>query len=119
MKIKKVIPVIDSFVNDYLAEFLEDVKNFQRSSLRYFCKSWHKYTKDRFILNLVSNGIKLDLTELPFENINSFHPLSEKKTEIVSNKIIKLLQNKAIVCSIPEENEFLSDIFPRNKKRCR
>ena len=79
-------------------------------------KSWHKHTKYRFILDLVSKGLSLDLKELLFENINSFHPLSGKKTEIVSNEIIKLLQNKVIVCSIPQNNEFLSHIFTRNKK---
>ena len=108
---KKVISVIDRFVNDYLAEFLEDVKNFQRGFL-----SWHRYTKARFILVHVSNEVKSDLKELPFENINSFHPLSEKKNEIVSNEIIKLLQKKIILYSITEENEFLTDIFTRNKK---
>lgn len=108
---KKVIPVIDSFVIDYLAEFLEDVKNSQRGFL-----SWHRYTKARFIFVHVSNEVKSDLKELPFENINSFHPLSENKNEIVSNEIIKLLQNKVIVCSIPQNNEFLSHIFTRNKK---
>lgn len=115
-KIKKVGPMIDSFVNDYFAEFLEGVKNFHWCSLSYLCKSWHKHTKYRFILDLVSKGLSLDLKELLFENINSFHPLSGKKTEIVSNEIIKLLQNKVIVCSIPQNNEFLSHIFTRNKK---
>ena len=108
--------MIDSFVNDYFAEFLEGVKNFHWCSLSYLCKSWHKHTKYRFILDLVSKGLSLDLKELLFENINSFHPLSGKKTEIVSNEIIKLLQNKVIVCSIPQNNEFLSHIFTRNKK---
>lgn len=108
--------MIDSFVNDYLAQFLEGVKNFHWCSLSYLCKSWHKHTKYRFILDLVSKGLSLDLKELLFENINSFHPLSGKKTEIVSNEIIKLLQNKVIVCSIPQNNEFLSHIFTRNKK---
>ena len=97
-KMKKVIPVIDSFVIDYLAEFLEDVKNSQRGFL-----SWHRYTKARFILDHASNRLKSDSKELPLENINSFHPLSENKNEIVSNEIIKLLQNKIFLYSITEE----------------
>ena len=52
--------------NDYKVNVpRQDVQNFQGDSLRYFSKNWYKYTNDTYILDIVTNGLKLELNELP------------------------------------------------------
>lgn len=48
-------------------------KTFEEVSLDVFAKRWHKYNMDRFVLGVVSNGLRLDLKKLPnFEVDNRF-----------------------------------------------
>ena len=60
--------------------FLQDIKTFQGGKLRYFSKIWCKYTKDPYILSITTNGIKLELNEIPKHNNMSTHPLAKKET---------------------------------------
>ena len=48
-----------------LTELQKDVENFKGGNLRYFSKNWYKYTKDKYILDIITNGLKLNLKELP------------------------------------------------------
>lgn len=56
------------------------------------------------MLDVVSNWLKLDLKELLFQGSKSFHLLSKKEKEIVSNEIIALIKNTVVTYSIPKEN---------------
>ena len=51
----------------------------------------NKY-KDKNILDIITNDLKLDLKESQTENIRPTYPLSSKEDEIISIKIIKLLR---------------------------
>ena len=51
----------------------------------------NKY-KDKNILDIITNDLKLDLKESQTENIRPIYPLSSKEDEIISIKIIKLLR---------------------------
>ena len=103
--------------NNFIANQLhQDVQNFQGDNLRYFSKNWYKYTKDKYILDIVTNGLKLELNELPCQYSKSNYPLSTKEKEVISTEIKKLLKKKVIVRSITEYNESISGIFTRNKK---
>ena len=103
-------------INNYTVnELHQDVQNFQGGHLRYFSKSWYKYTKDTYILDIVTNGVKLELNELPCQYSRSNYPLSAKENEVISTEIKKLLKKKVIVHSTTEYNEFISGIFTRNK----
>ena len=97
-------------------ELHQDVQKFQGGNLRYFSKNWYKYTKDTYILDIVTNGLKLELNELPCQYSRSNDPLSAKENEVISTEIKKLLIKKVIVHSTTEHNEFNSGIFTRNKK---
>ena len=94
----------------------QDVKNFEGGNLRYFSKNWCKYTQDPYILDIISNGLKLDLMEIPIQNHYSVHPLSKDETEIISTEIQKLLNKKVVVPSKPEIDQFVSGVFTRDKK---
>ena len=43
------------FNNYVVNELRQDVQNFQGGNLRYFSKNWYKYTKDTYILDIVTN----------------------------------------------------------------
>ena len=55
----------NGFKNFIVNELHQDVWNFHAGNLKYFSKNWYKYTKDKYILNIVTNGPKLELNELP------------------------------------------------------
>ena len=55
------------FNNFIVNERHQDVQNFQGGNLRYLSKNWYKYTKDKYILDIVTYGLKLELNELPYQ----------------------------------------------------
>ena len=97
--------------NDYIVH--PDLQNFQGGSFRYFSKNWYKYTKDTYILDIVTKELKLELNELPSQYSRSTFPLSEN--EVISAEIKKLLKKEVIVHSTIEYNEFISGILTRNQ----
>ena len=68
-------------------------------------------------MDIINNCLKVDLKQLPTQNSRSSYPLSSKENEIISVGIKKLLKKSVIVYSTPEEGEFISGIFTRDKKR--
>ena len=72
------------------------MKKFARRNLRYFNKNWYEYTIDKYILDIITNGLNLDLKELPTQNIGPTYPLSSKENEIISIEITKLLKKLII-----------------------
>ena len=92
------------------------MKNFKGGKIRYFSKNWYKYTQVKYILDIITNGFKLDLKQLPTQNTRSFYSLSSSENEIISVEIKKLLKESVIVYSTPEEGEVISGIFTRDKK---
>ena len=78
------------FNNFIVNELHQDVQNFKGGNLRYFSKNWYKYTKDKYILDIVTNGLKLELNDLPCQYSKSSYPLSTKE-EVISTEIKKLL----------------------------
>ena len=85
------------FYDYILTKLQKDVENFKGANLRYFSKNWYRYTKDKYILDIITNGLKLDLKELPTRNIRPTYPLSSKENEIISIEITKLLKKLVIV----------------------
>ena len=83
------------------------------SNHRYFGKDWYKYTNNTYILDIVTNGPKLELNELPCQCSRSTDLFLAKANEVISAKIMKMLMKKVTVHST---YEFTSGIFTRNKK---
>ena len=103
--------------NNFIVNGLhQDLQNFQGGNLRYFSKNWYKYTIDKYIPDIATNGLKLELNELPCQYSKSNYPLSTKEKEVISTEIKKLLKKKVVVRSTTEYNEFISGIFTQNQK---
>ena len=71
------------FHNYMLIELQKDVENFKGGNLRYFSKNWYNYTKDKYILDIITNGLQLDLKQLPTQNSRSSYPISSKENEVI------------------------------------
>ena len=74
------------FYDNILTELQKDVNKSKGGNLRYFSKNWYKYTKDKYIFDIITNGLKLDLKQLPTQNNRSTYPLSNKENEIISKE---------------------------------
>ena len=51
-------------------------------------KNWYKYAKDTYFLDKVTNGLKLELNELPSQYSRSTYPSSSKDNECISAEIV-------------------------------
>ena len=50
-------------------------------------KNWYKYAKDTYFLVKVTNGLKLELNELPSQYSRSTYPY--KENDVISAEIVK------------------------------
>ena len=48
---------------------------------------------------MVTNGLKLELNELPSQSSKSNYPSSSKETQVISAEIMNLIQKKKKKCS--------------------
>ena len=95
-QIKETLKFMAPFTfHGILTELEKDVKNFAVGNFGYFNKNWYVYTK--YVLNVITNGLKLGLKELPTQNTRPTYPLSSKENEIISIEITKLLKKLVIV----------------------
>ena len=81
---------LHTFHGNILNEPEKDVKNVEGGNLRYFNKNWYEYIENKYILDIITNGLKLNLKELRTQNIRPTYTLSSKENEIISIKIAKL-----------------------------
>ena len=63
-------------------------------------------------MDIIINGLKLDLKELAGPSI----PYQTKKMKLFQKKLKYYLKISIIVYSTPEDGEFISGIFTRDKK---
>ena len=71
------------FHYNILTELEKDVTDFAGDNLRYFSKNWYEYIKDKYTLDIITNGLKLDLKELPTRNIRPTYPYQAKKMKLL------------------------------------
>ena len=59
--------------------------------------NWYKYDNDTYFLEKVTNGLELELNELPSQYSRSTYPSLSKKNEVISAKIMKLIKKMSIL----------------------
>ena len=79
--------------------------------LRFFYSQWLNITSDPSILDIVK-GMHIELNDRPVQKSTPY-PLSLTDEEIASanDQIQKLLQKHAIVETVREPNDFISNVF--------
>ena len=83
---------------------------------KLFAKNWKKLTSDKYILDIVTNGLRLDFKEIPENRQYQFRTLKNDELDIVKAEVDKLLSKQVICESRRERNDYLSNVFTRKKK---
>ena len=116
--------LLDHTVVSPFVEYIENLKpvlhdlvdNFQAGRLSQYANFWRKLTRDRNILSTV-NGLSIEFIDFPYQ---SFVPSEYKHTDEELNylklEIEKLLKKGVIERATWEENQYVSNIFLRDKK---
>ena len=92
------------------------VNEFVGGKLKYFSSTWEKYTSDKFIINTIRQGLKLEFVEFPQQNQCKTHPLSKTETKTLQKEVSKLLQKGVIGKTTKTTDDFISGVFTRDKK---
>ena len=88
--------------------------------LPHFISKWHQVTSNKFILNIIEYGYKIDFITEPFQSNFIPKQLSLDNLKICKCKVKQFLKNGAIRVVQPSPDQFISNIFPvvkRAKKR--
>ena len=93
-----------------------DVENFEGGKLKYYYEHWKKYTSDTFILEIIKNGLKLDLNEILFQHCCNNFPLSKEEMSIINSEVQKLKSKKVIVNKDKEQGITFLVYLPEVKK---
>ena len=64
---------------------------------KLFAKNWKKLTSDKYILDIVTNGLRLDFKEIPKNRQYQFRTLKNDELDIIEAEVDKLLSNKSFV----------------------
>ena len=92
-----------------------EVKYLIGGKLKTCYYQWAKITKDKFILDIIRHGLKLDQNVLPSNCESKFHPLSLAETAIITSEVEKLM-DKQVVTKATDSEGFTSGVFTRTKK---
>ena len=67
-------------------------------------------------LDIVTNGLRLDFKEIPKNRKYQFRTLKNDELDIVEAEVDKLLSKRVICKSKRERNDYLPNVFTRNRK---
>ena len=115
--IKLGTTTIWEFLQEIILILNRDIQNFRGGNLKSHLSKWENVTSDKIILDIIGNGLKLDLIDTPKSNSKFAFPLSHEEKLIVK-KEVALLKGKNIVAkaNVTENNTFVSGVFTRSKK---
>ena len=82
----------------------------------YLLKTGKKLTSDKYILDIATNGLRLDFKEITENRQYQFRTLKNDELDVVKAEVDKLLRKKVICESRRERNDYLSNVFTRYKK---
>ena len=93
-----------------------EVLLFQAGNIARYPEAWKRLTSDKFILDIVQNGLKLNfLGEVPENNAFEYNR-SAKETELIDSEVKKLLDKGVISLTTEEDGDYFSNLFTTPKK---
>ena len=72
-------------------------KTLKKENQNITMNTGKKYTIDTFILDIIKNGLKLNLIEISFQHCCNNISLSKEEMRIINSKIRKLKSKKVII----------------------
>ena len=96
---------------------MRDIQNFSAGNLKNHLTKSKNVTSDKIILDIIENGLELDIIDSPTSNSKFSFPLSHEEEVIVKNEEA-LIKGKNIVfkANITENSTFVSGVFTNPKK---
>ena len=78
------------FQQEIIPILKRDIQNFRGGNLKNHLTKWKNDTSDKIILNIIENGLKLELIDTPKSNFKFAFPLSHEEELIVKMETIHL-----------------------------
>ena len=90
---------------------ISKVHSFQAGNIKKFLKNWKKITSDKYIINIVKHGLKLEFLSKALDRKPFRVTYSTKENGIISQEISKILKKKLIVPTIAEKGNSFSSVL--------
>jgi hypothetical protein len=85
---------------------------FQAGSVRFHVDEWENITSDRWVLDIIRDGYRIEFTETPYQwREPSPFSLSSKENEILDNEIHAMWNKGAIEMCTDSPGQFISNMF--------
>ena len=94
----------------------KSTSEFVAGNIKNFIENWKEIASDSIILDIVENGLKIDLLNIPGNLKVPQVPHCVSQQEIITTEIKSLLRKGVIVGSSRESGDFISTVFTREKK---
>ncbi len=84
---------------------------------KFFASNWKSITSDTWVLNAVSDGVKIDFVDLPFQSsLPSSIAMTTEMQSVCDLEVANLLSKKAIIEIDDDSSGFISSLFVIAKK---
>ena len=105
------------FIENVKLSLKDDIRNFKAGRIDCFYRAWTDITSDKFILNLIRNGIFIEFKDFtPQVEVPRQYNFNDIEHQAILNEIKSLLNKKVIKEVSHCKGEFISNIFVRPKK---
>ena len=95
---------------------INKANSFQAGNIKKFLENWKKITLNKYILDIVKHGLKLEFLSKATHSEPFRVTYSTKENGIMSQEIGKLLKKKVIVKTVAEKEDFFSSVYLSVKK---
>jgi len=110
----------DTFLNFSKIELnilKDEVANYRGGDIKKCIEEWYPITKDKFILDIVKQGLKLEFeNDIPKQNSYPHTKYSHEENEILKLEVQKLIKKGIVQRCEREDGDFISTLFTRPKK---
>ena len=114
--IKMGTTTILKFQLEILPILNRDIQNFRGENLQNNLTKWKNVTSDKVVLDIIENGLKLELIGTPKSNSKFAFLLSHEETNCKKESSIIQGKNTVATSNVTENNTFVSGVFTRSKK---
>ena len=85
--------------------------NYKAGNIRYHIEKWRDITSDKYILDIVQNGLMLNFGAEPPEKGPFEYKRSKNETDIIDKEVEKLLRKEVISACEVEDGDYFSSLF--------
>ena len=92
------------------------VKNYEAGNIKYHEAQWKNLTSDKFIIDIITHGLKLNFSQQPSEKNPFEYKRPDQEFQIIDLEIKKLMAKGVISISPIEPGDYFSNLFTTPKK---